>query len=421
MVTALFVMMLLTGLGMALLFLGQIEMKMSRADANTKATFYLAEGGLEAARESFRLAMLGGSSIGAELAAGAGGDGEIDFDPATVRPVYDTDGNVTGLTGFDDDVPFTDETPLGDGTYAAFITNDPLDGRQSLTDTNGRVMIVALAAGRSGSVEIVEGVLEQDSFPDLPAAITILGPDATFDGGNGIEKEFSGDDCYGLGVPGLNVPVVGTVDDVARDHARLGVFEPLTFHAGGANGVDTVETVGGPGGTINPLWLDCGYLLDLASKIKSRADIVGDASTPWADFGTPSDPKIVFIEDDYIVNGGTGAGLLWVTGELEVYASLDWSGVIVAGGRGLYKRHDEATATIDGAFLVANMAGPDGLLWTLDDCSGPDGVAGNSDDGYDQGQWIVADPGDGSLSYCESSVALAQERFPYSVVEFRQR
>ena len=47
---AVFVLVLLAGMGTALLFLSHTEIEMSRADLRGKQAFYLAEAGLEAAR-----------------------------------------------------------------------------------------------------------------------------------------------------------------------------------------------------------------------------------------------------------------------------------------------------------------------------------------------------------------------------------
>ena len=66
------------------------------------------------------------------------GTTQVDFDLSTISPVYDTDGVLTGFTGLDDDTPLTGVTSLGDGLYAAFLTNDPAEGITTTTDNNKR-------------------------------------------------------------------------------------------------------------------------------------------------------------------------------------------------------------------------------------------------------------------------------------------
>ena len=59
------------------------------------------------------------------LIAAAGLNGAIDFDPDAILPVYDSNGDLTGFTGFGDDRPLVAATAFGEGWYAAFLTNDP--------------------------------------------------------------------------------------------------------------------------------------------------------------------------------------------------------------------------------------------------------------------------------------------------------
>ena len=136
-VVAVFVLFLLTGMGITSLFLAQVEVEMSQADSRSKKVFYLAEGGLEDGRETLRLnnkTSTDTNSLDDELVNVAGPDGQIDFDPDQLRPVFDSNGNVTGFTGYGDDLPLRPMTSIADGVYAAFLTNDPVDGEASLTD-----------------------------------------------------------------------------------------------------------------------------------------------------------------------------------------------------------------------------------------------------------------------------------------------
>ena len=140
-IMAVFVMAILASLGIAMVFMGEINLKLNKVSLNTKKAFYLAESGIERGRWELFDASGGSEDFGPWLEAAAGDDGSINFDPDTLRAEYETNGEFRGFTGYGDDVPLLDVLPLGPGLYAAFLTNDPLDGRTNLTDSNSRVMI----------------------------------------------------------------------------------------------------------------------------------------------------------------------------------------------------------------------------------------------------------------------------------------
>lgn len=423
-VMAIFVLVLLGAMGVVLLFVTENEVKAGQVDQRAKKVFYLAEAGLEGGRETLRVTNLSdplASNRGTfddELAAAAGGNGTFDVSADTLKPVYDAAGKVTGFTGYGDDVPVRPMTAFGRGVYAAFLVNDIVDVSAPLTDSNDRVMIIAIGAGSDRSVEIVQGMVERKSFPPLPATITMVGPSADFDGGASAAKEYSGDDCPG-GIPGFNVPAIGTFDPGSEASAEVGVRKPGSYSQGAESGVDTVDDVAG---AADPLWQDCDFLVDLARQVRSAADLVGNSSTPESALGVPGSPLIVYIEGDYTVDAGVnGAGMLFVTGNLEFHGNSNWYGTIFAVGKGTITRSGNGNGDIDGAVLVADVAGPDRTLHTGDDCAGQDGVLGTTDDGAATGTYSVNGAGSSSTEYCSTAIAETQDRFPLSVIGFRQR
>jgi hypothetical protein len=418
---AMFVLVLLTSMGVALLTLSQFELRMVQADKRSKEVFFTAEAGLEHAREVLFVTDMASAGVGAlddELAGAAGGNGQIDFDAATVRPVFDADGIATGFTGYGDDVPLLAATTFGDSRYIAFLTNDPLDNAvDPLDDTNGRVILTAVGAGVGYTSASVQAVVLRSSFPSLPATITLLGPTPTFGGGKSAAKYYTGDDCDGAG-GGFYVPVVGVVGSSAEAAAEAGVDQPSTFVAGAFTGVDTVTDIDA---TIHPSWKDCNYLLSLAGQIKGTAAVIGSSATPESDLGTAANPKTVYIEGDYTLSGGfAGGGLLWVTGQLTTSGAVDWNGVIFVVGTGVYLRNGGGSGAFSGAWVTANIAGPDGTMWTGDECAGPDGTPGTADDGFEPASWDVNGGGTGDTIYCSTDIQAAQQ-MPFQVHQFRQR
>jgi Tfp pilus assembly protein PilX len=135
MVMALFVLFLLASTGTALLFLSNSEVKMSQASVRTTEVFYLAEAAIEAGRSAFYQANIL-DSFDDDLLAAAGADTSISILPDQIEPVFDANGVLTGLTGVGDDAPLVAIQNVPGGSIAAFLMNDPLDGRTNKTDTN---------------------------------------------------------------------------------------------------------------------------------------------------------------------------------------------------------------------------------------------------------------------------------------------
>ena len=278
----------------------------------------------------------------------------------------------------------------------------------------------------ASGLETDKGIVDNLAYlpPDLPATILILGPSPNFEGGSSNAKILSGDDCKGAG-PNESVPVVGVDRDDAVGDAAAGVSKPETFIThdpdtdATLNGTQTIENVSGEPGMEN--WTDCGYLAKLSRDMRQAADVLGDSTTPSSAFGTKDDPKIVYIEGDYTVNGSvTGYGVLWVTGKLTFAGTASWYGPIFIVGKGVFEQSGAGKGTLGGASVVANIAGKDGLVGTPDDCAGADGVFPSADDGIGEGTWTVSGHGNGETVYCSKYIDDAYKTLPIKATAFRQ-
>ncbi len=418
-----FVLVLLTGVGIVLLSTAQGEVRTARADVLSKRAFYYAEAGAEDAREQLRATNAADTVIADrktfsdELAAAAGGNGTLDLNPDNLRPVFDSQGRPTAFTGAGDEVPLRAFTNFGQGAYAAYLSNDPAEGRHNLTDTNGLALITAVGAGPDNSFMVTESVVEPFDIPMFPATITLLGPHPGFDGGNSAAKQYSGNDCPG-GTGGY-LPAVGAVGPVAVAQAQLGVIKPGSYWAGPWTGANTVRDIGS---TMDPLWNDCQYFLQLQQTLKASAEVVGNSSTPNTSLGTPGSPKVAYIEGDYTFTGA-GAGFLMVTGTLTLHGATSWQGVILVVGKGVLIRDGTGNGDILGAVLLARSAGADGIVGTADDCAGDDGVMGTADDGWNTTSADFDTMGGGTslTEYCSKYITDAEWRLPLRIVSFRQR
>lgn len=413
-VMAIFVLALLSGMGVALLFLSTNEVKMSRADTRSKQVFYLAEAGMEAGRAQLRI-LNGAASFSDDLATYAGANGVLDFDANAVQATYDTDGNVTGLTGYGDDVPLIGATAFAGGWYAAFLTNDAINGT-STNDTNNRVMLTGIGLDSENSFEIVQAVITRKVIIP-PAAIMLLGPAPSFTGGSSNPKEYIGEDCAGTGEPGLYAPLVGVIGAAAEISVEAGIGTDPHYNSGPYVGADTFADLTDPteptygGDPLDPVWTDCQALHDLVESIRSIADVVcTDGHNCTLPPSSPS--RIVFVDDDYDLEH-SGEGLLLVTGDLTTNGAIFWEGMMWVIGTGQFVRNGGGNATVSGSLVMAHIAGPDNIYGTADDCTGGDGGFGPSSFNENGG-------GEGTTTYCTDHISNASPAYPYKIVEFRQ-
>jgi hypothetical protein len=430
-VMAIFVLVLLTGMGTALLFMTRTEIDASQASVRTKKAFYFAEAGIEDGRTAL-WHLNHAESFDDELVDAAGSDGTMDFDPLAIVPVYDANENVIAFTGFNDDVPLVARTASAEGWYAAFLTNDPIDIANGLplTDTNERVMITAIGVGQDRSVEVVQAIVELTEFlPTVPpATITMLGPTPEFYSATSKVKLYSGEDCLGPpnGTPGLYVPVVGAIGTGVLD-AELGIdvnpdyeSEPslLTPEDTFADLTDPSEptVISSTYGPIDPTWTDCNYLHDMMDGIEVVADVVCPDGTRLGStciVPASAPERIIFADGDFDVPSGGQEGVLAVTGALTMSGNAKWAGLILVIGEGVYRLNGAGNGTISGGTIVADIAGPDNVYGTADDCTGPD-------NGFDSAVFDERGGGNSGSIYCLHDIMDVNPARPYDVVEFLQ-
>ncbi len=422
-VMAVFMLVLLTGMGAALLFLSRSETLMSQSSVRSKRAFYFAEAGLEHARSDLWDVNRNGP-FQDDLEGVAGLDGSIDFDPNTVEAIFDGDGNPVGFTGYGDDDPLYTIQTLDGGIYSAFLTNDPIEGRDQTTDADDRIHLIGVGAGPNYSFEIVEAVIQIDEFlPTLPpATITLLGPAPFFGSANSAVKDYIGDDCAGAGVPGLFVPIVGTIGSAAELSAEAGIEANPDFVSGPYTDEDTFADLTDAGNeetlleNIDSDWTDCNFLAGMIDGMRIVADtICADATRLNTTCPTvaPSPSRIVFADGDFTVGPDTEAGTLVVTGELVISGNTDWAGLILVVGEGQFRMNGAGNGVITGGIVVADIAGPDNIYGTADDCTGPD-------NGFDQAVYDERGGGNSGTIYCSTVLDSVSPAPPYEILEFRQ-
>ena len=135
----------------------------------------------------------------------------------------------------------------------------------------------------------------------------------------------------GVGYDETTNPITPSVEDFSADPPPITIFRTL-------------------GGTFQRFRTSM-------TSLKGWADF-HSPSDPGFTLGTTSNPKVVVIDGDYTVTGGTtGAGILLVTGNLTLNGNISYDGMFLVVGKGIITRTGGGNGVISGGIYVANIAG----------------------------------------------------------------
>ncbi len=434
-VMAVFVLALLTAMGAALLFYSENEKRMGEASIKPKKAFYYAEAGLEHARRALWIVNQA-EDFDDDLQIATGWvpgtplpliPDPIGFDPETIAPIYDSNDNVIGFSGYDNDTPLIAVRQLDDGWYGAFMSNDHGEGRTNSVDTDNRVILAGVGVGPDRSFEVVEAVIDLDPItPEMaPAAIFMLGPTPAFASGTSKTKIYSGNDC-GVG-GGDYYPAVGAIGSAAEASAEAGANANPTYQAGpeGTPGgviadmsAFPVQAMSDVTYTMSPEWTECKAMKDMVEAYREIADYTCADSTRLAHPTCPanvSSPKNVYFgEGDLDVSTLVPhRGTLVVTGDLSLSGAVDFDGLILVIGTGNFRFNGAGNGVVAGAMIIADIAGPDGVYGTDDDCTG-------GDNGFAPAVYDERGGGNAGNVYCSTVLDAVQKAHPYEIEQFRQ-
>ena len=341
---------LLAMLGITAVVMTTTDMKIGGNYKTVTQAFYIADAGLEFARDQLRTNLEASITISQMLAARVGDDAYLS-DSASA--------NISNGTFPADDLPLIAQTSFGGGTYRVYLTNDGTDGVTSLTDTNNRVTITSIGQGPANSLSILQEVVQKLELPPMPGAVCLPGPNVIFDGSNSNASGISGEteSAISLTSPAAEATVQTNLTDIGR-------IDNYTCEAGAGDACindeldnfdDQLTTVAG--------------IEELADAFRSEADtyLPGPGAYPLtaAQVGTTSDRKIVFVDSDAILGPVGGAGMLIVTGELTIQGNFNYNGVILCIGKGKLLRNGAGNGEILGAVFVAKTRDDYGNLLSV--------------------------------------------------------
>ena len=319
---------------------------------------------------------------------------------------------------------------VGTGRYFARVTdNDDGDG-DPLVDTDNVVILRVMGVNRGSTTEgavygtntqnaiaIIETTLRRDSTFDFDQAFTIYGPnvDITYNG-NTFDLDGRQHALNGALIAGAPKPGLGLMNNNPPNNASIAAASSYTQLAGmqmdnlvGANGdfgplpslSDTTDSIITSSDPDAANLFDPNWLMSFVDQLAGFADNVLPAGTYDApSWGTTAAPQITLINGDAIVEGGgSGAGLLVVTGGLDLNGAMTYTGLIfILGGEFTMSG---ANKNIIGGTFAAN-------------------VIDNGDGTYSYGTPTVRFNGNSNFLYSAQGISLAYDLLPMRVLNWRE-
>ncbi|MDA2934471.1 hypothetical protein MYX82_09015 [Acidobacteria bacterium AH-259-D05] len=316
------------------------------------------------------------------------------------------------------------------GRYWAKIT-DNNDGDNDLSsDEDGKIYLRVMGIQRSApgqistyggtaknSVTITEATLKRDTTFDFSSPFTVYGPDvnAIFNG-NSFDLDGNPHDLNGNPIAGT--PVAGL--SVFYDNSEGGDAEAAVASVTGAlSGGQANRIVGaGPSPSIQDNTDDIRYdpdpdkrnifdpnwIMNLLNRMGSIADNnltqYQYSSIGAGAWGTQANPQITVRNGNLKVTGsGSGAGLLVVTGTLEIGGAFDFDGLILVLGGDLWLHG--ANKSIVGGIFTANV---------IDNWNGT----------YSYGEPAIRLSGDSNVLYSGDGLAMGYSLLPMKQLAWRE-
>ena len=383
-VTALMLLSMMTLIGGALLSSTTVDTRISDNYRTNTQLIFLAEAGIEDARESLRLAVeakITASAVDAIVTLSDGITAVLqDFDGADGAMATSVDPTVLLNTGVTDDVRYRDAVALVAGgqtigTYTVFIRNDVADGAAANTDTNEILTMISI--GEIGNaMEVVEVDLKKGRFPDIPSAVTLNGPVPPngYITPNSANFHINGDDEAGVAPPVNSMGVLDLVPSGDNVEAEITagadysdqycgeLAPPDAFGDCAGTGPDIDDVSGDLSAEVN----SAAGLLSTMTGIEISATHRTCPTNPW---GSAAAPRVTYVDGNCSVpNNVDGWGLLAIRGTFTMGGNGTWNGLIIvvddtpcnplgAGGTPHYAAEIAGTSSVNGGVFVASVIG----------------------------------------------------------------
>ncbi|HEV7905954.1 MAG TPA: hypothetical protein VGO96_19090, partial [Pyrinomonadaceae bacterium] len=228
-----------------------------------------------------------------------------------------------------------------------------------------RVIVQSTGLGPKGAQKILEMLITRANFDfEAPATLTLRGANdcsaPSFSTGSSNAKNYTGKD---VDKADLQRPAFAVTDCDYND-AVAGTSKPGTVEGDPQIGILNNGTAAGSMTTApvsTPGFLETAdkarqYLSELEATARSQGRYFnpGSGSSITVNYGTPTDPVFTFVDGDCNLDGG--AGLLVVTGNLNMSGNPSFDGVVMVLGGGNVNRNGGGNGTFSGSMVVAKFA-----------------------------------------------------------------
>jgi hypothetical protein len=283
---------------------------------------------------------------------------------------------------------------LGGALYAR--ANNPINSNSvtaipvSITAPEPNRLITKVTGfGPRGSKKQMQMLLSRFAFDyTATSAITVRSADdntvLTFGAGSSAVYKYSGFDNAG----GQNLSAFAVTS--TTDYVYLtGIGLPGDQVVGSPAGVQQVAV------SSLPTWLQTAdsarAIVDQLRTLSKNESRYFTADSPPPDFGTPSAPKITFVDGNVDLSPAGGAGLLIVTGTFTINGNSPFDGLVLVLGTGQLFRNGGGNGDSLGSILIAKFGSSGNFLAPTFNSSG----SGTSSIQYDS-DWVrraLAAPG----------------------------
>ena len=315
--------------------------------------YYGAEGGLQATLNvlrgnvSPRSGMASGSTMNFRKA--------VTLSNSNLPSDTSTSARLSGWLNYDytpagatiaDRVSLTPSYAPQNGMAFSVVVDDP-DNTPEASGEPVRLRLRVTGYGPKGAIKKLELIIKRTNFDYDPVATIMMrssedGTPMTFSVGNSAAKEYSGHDHGGS----LNtLPAFGSNTD-----------EDMAIEVDAANKGTVATPIARKFGSASlPSWLQSAHNARIfVREQKANAASQGRYFTSFnGNSGSSSSPVFTFVDGDCDLDGG--AGLLIVTGNLEMNGNPSFDGVILVLGEGSINRNGGGNGNIYGSITVAKF------------------------------------------------------------------
>lgn len=246
------------------------------------------------------------------------------------------------------------EVPVKSGDNTLTATMTPAEPTRLLVRSTGY--------GPRGATKQLEAIIQKNFFNGLgaPATLLMVGPASTpatatqaatsfvFNSGSSAAMQYSGDDVVSTDI----IAPVGTtnMDNLGIVQDAVDGQPPHPFN-GTIVGTPADVTKELPGWLKNPLALETA-IQSLYDVAKASGGYYAPGSTP-SSFGNNSTAKGITFVDHDVSFGGSGGGILVVTGKLTLNGGFSFNGLIIVTGQGGVERNGGGGGTLQGNVVIA--------------------------------------------------------------------